>query len=192
VYWKNNDGHGACRSSLGLPPLTAQIFFPGIFRRDYGAAGHMTSVGGLLDTHQLVVCAAVLTLYSFPASAKRCALVKERGAVIICHYFWCYYITWPIVQGKNFNWLLLLPLPAILMLGDNWLLLSQRQNPWRNKVDQSITNFLTGWFAQNIVLDCFQGWKCISCKAIRSLLSGGIIRNWPLDKELLRSKLVKI
>ena len=64
---------------IGLPPVAADVFLFGFFRRDYGAAGlYGMYDSGLLSGLQLVVAAVTLTLF-MPCIAQFMMTIKERG-----------------------------------------------------------------------------------------------------------------
>ncbi len=64
---------------IGLPPVTAQAFLLGFFRRDYGAAGlYDLFARGSLSDNQLLIAAVTLTLF-LPCVAQLTIMIKERG-----------------------------------------------------------------------------------------------------------------
>ncbi|MGM0574044.1 MAG: ferrous iron transport protein B [Bacteroidota bacterium] len=65
-------------AGIGLPNETADVFFFGFFRRDYGAAG-LFQMQDLLNANQLAISAVVLTLF-VPCVAQLMVMFKERGA----------------------------------------------------------------------------------------------------------------
>jgi len=65
-------------AGIGLPNDTADVFFFGFFRRDYGAAG-LFQMQDMLNANQLAISAVVLTLF-VPCVAQLMVMFKERGA----------------------------------------------------------------------------------------------------------------
>lgn len=67
---------------IGLPIETAQAFFLGFFRRDYGAAGlYDLQTAGILTERQLLVAVIAMTLF-VPCVAQFAVMVKERGLIV--------------------------------------------------------------------------------------------------------------
>lgn len=66
---------------LQLPPVMAEVFLLGFFRRDYGAAGlYNLCANGALTGSQMLTAALLLTL-CMPCAAQLLMMVKERGAI---------------------------------------------------------------------------------------------------------------
>lgn len=90
---------------IGLPDAIAQVFLFGFFRRDYGAAGlYDLYKTGILNSAQLVVTAATLTLF-VPCIAQFIIMIKERGlktAVAIAVFIFPF----AFISGYALNWLI--------------------------------------------------------------------------------------
>jgi len=96
---------GPVMQLIGLPGEAAQSFLFGFFRRDYGAAGlYDLQQSGLLTATQLVVAAAVMTLF-MPCIAQLAMTIKERGlraALAMAAFIFPF----ALFNGFLLNWLL--------------------------------------------------------------------------------------
>ena len=86
-------------SGIGLPNETADVFFFGFFRRDYGAAG-LFQMQDMLNANQLAISAVVLTLF-VPCVAQLMVMFKERGAKMAIGIF-----LFVLILAFSMGWLL--------------------------------------------------------------------------------------